>query len=79
MSATPIAAGVCRERVRAASVVETALAHIAERDPGPDAFTAVLADRGRTRAAWADRGGTGSAVGDDRTRPRRHNVTPPLR
>jgi AtzE family amidohydrolase len=36
-------------------MVEAALARIAEREGGLNAFTAVLADRARARAAWIDR------------------------
>jgi AtzE family amidohydrolase len=55
MTAAAIASAVREGRVRAASVVEVALARIAERDGGLNAFTAVLADRARARAAWIDR------------------------
>ena len=63
MSAGAIAAAVRDGRATAAAVVERALARIAERDFGRDAglgaFTAVLADKARARAAWVDREGRG--------------------
>ncbi len=55
MTAAAIASAVREGRVQAASMVEAALARIAERDGGLNAFTAVLADRARARGAWIDR------------------------
>ncbi len=57
MSSAAIAGAVRDGRADAAAVVERALARIAERDPALGAFTAVLADRARARAAWVDRDG----------------------
>ena len=57
MSAAAIAASVRRGQIRAADLVEAALARIAERNAHLNAFTAVLAERARTRAAWVDRQG----------------------
>ncbi len=57
MSATAIAGAVRDGRADAAAVVGRALARIAERDAALGAFTAVLADRARARAAWVDRDG----------------------
>ncbi len=59
MTATAIAAAVQEGRASAADIVERALARIAERDAALGAFTAVLADRARVRAAWVDREGRG--------------------
>lgn len=57
MSAAAIAGAVRGGRATAAAVVERALAAIAERDAALGAFTAVLAERARARAAWVDREG----------------------
>lgn len=57
MSAAAIAGAVRNGRADAAAVVELALSRIAGRDPALGAFTAVLADRARARAAWVDRDG----------------------
>ena len=57
MSAAAIAGAVRDGRADAAGVVELALSRIAERDAALGAFTAVLADRARARAAWVDREG----------------------
>ena len=57
MSAAAIAGAVRDGRADAAAVVERALSRIAERDAALGAFTAVLADRARARAAWVDRHG----------------------
>ena len=50
-SAAEIAAAVKEGRVSALSVTEAALARIMERDPVLNAFTDVVADRARKRAA----------------------------
>ena len=57
MSAAAIAGAVRDGRADAAAVVELALSRIAERNAALGAFTAVLADRARARAAWVDRNG----------------------
>ena len=57
MSAAAIAGAVRDGRADAAAVVERALSRIAGRDAALGAFTAVLADRARARAAWVDRDG----------------------
>ena len=59
MTAAAIAAAVRERRASAADIVERALARIAERNAALGAFTAVLADRARARAAWVDREGRG--------------------
>ena len=55
-SAASIAAGVAGGTLRAADVVETALATIARRNPVLNAFTDITADRARARAAAIDAG-----------------------
>jgi aspartyl-tRNA(Asn)/glutamyl-tRNA(Gln) amidotransferase subunit A len=55
-SAAGIAAAVKAGHASAAQVVEDALARIVERDPVLNAFTDVLADRARARAAAIDAG-----------------------
>jgi aspartyl-tRNA(Asn)/glutamyl-tRNA(Gln) amidotransferase subunit A len=55
-SAAEIAAAVTAGRVSALSVTEAALARIMERDPVLNAFTDVVADRARKRAAEIDAG-----------------------
>lgn len=57
MTAAAIAGAVRNGRADAAAVVERALAGIAARNAALGAFTAVLADRARARAAWVDREG----------------------
>src|SRR5260370_31271016 len=53
-SAAAIAAAVTAGRVSALSVTEAALARIMERDPVLNAFTDVVAERARKRAAEVD-------------------------
>jgi 1-carboxybiuret hydrolase len=57
MTAAAVAGAVRGGQASAVAVVERALVRIAERDAALGAFTAVLADRARTRAAWVDREG----------------------
>jgi AtzE family amidohydrolase len=59
LSAAAIAGAVRDGHASAAAVVERALARIAERNASLGAFTAVLAERARARAAWVDREGRG--------------------
>ncbi len=54
LSGTEIAAGVAAGTLRAADVIATTLARIERLDRKLNAFTAVLADRARTRAAAID-------------------------
>lgn len=57
MTAAAIASAVRSGRVRAVDMVEAALARIAGRNGKLNAFTVVLAERARARAAWVDREG----------------------
>jgi len=57
LSAAAIAAAVRSGQASAAAAVECALARIARQNATLGAFTAVLADRARSRAAWVDQEG----------------------
>jgi AtzE family amidohydrolase len=53
-SAKTIAAAVAADEISATTVIERALARIAQRNPALNAFTAITAERARSRAASID-------------------------